>query len=42
MVKFAVGFVLGIIVGQIGFQGLVRLLDHGVNQVQEQAQAISK
>jgi hypothetical protein len=40
--KFIIGFVLGIVVGQIGFSGLARMLDRGVNMVQQQAQEVSK
>lgn len=40
--KFAVGFVLGIVVGQIGFSGRARTMDRGVDMVQQQAQGVAK
>lgn len=40
--KFVVGFVLGIVVGQVGFQGMARIMDRGVSAVQEQAQEVAK
>jgi len=40
--KFVIGFVLGIVVGQIGFAGLARIMDRGVDMVQQQAQEVAK
>jgi len=40
--KFIIGFVVGIIVGQVGFAGVARMLDHGVNAVQRQAQEVAR
>jgi hypothetical protein len=41
-VKFVIGFVLGIVVGQVGFSGVARIMDRGVSAVQEQAQEVAK
>ncbi len=38
MTKFFAGFVLGIIVATIGFSGMARLLDSGVEAVKEKSQ----
>jgi hypothetical protein len=40
--KFAIGFVLGIVVGQVGFAGVARMLDRGVDVIQQQAQEATK
>jgi hypothetical protein len=40
--KFIIGFVMGIVVGQIGFGGMARVMDRGVNMVQQQAQEVVK
>jgi hypothetical protein len=37
MTKFLVGFILGIIVATVGFSGIAKLLDNGVNKVKEVA-----
>lgn len=40
--KFLVGFVLGIVVATVGFQGVTRILDRGVEVVQQQAQEVAR
>ncbi len=40
--KFVIGFVLGIVVGQIGLAGLARIMDRGVDMVQQQAQEVAR
>jgi hypothetical protein len=40
--KFVIGFVLGIVVGQIGFAGVARLMDRGVDTVKQQAQEVAQ
>jgi hypothetical protein len=35
--KYFVGFILGIIVATVGFSGIAKLLDNGVNKVKEVA-----
>jgi hypothetical protein len=42
MTKFVVGFVLGVIVATIGFSGVARLLDSGVEVVKEKSQELAK
>ena len=42
MTKIAIGFVLGVIVATIGFGGVARLLDRGVETVKTQAQQFSQ
>ncbi len=37
MTKFIAGFVLGIVVATVGFSGIAKLLDNGVNKVKEVA-----
>ncbi len=40
--KFIIGFVLGVVIGQVGFYGVVRIMDQGVSTVQQQATELSK
>jgi hypothetical protein len=40
--KFIVGFVLGMVVATVGFSGVARIMDHGVETVKTQAQELSK
>lgn len=35
MFKLFVGFILGIVVATVGFSGIARMLDNGVNKVKE-------
>ena len=42
MVKFAVGFVLGIVVATVGFSGVAKMMDSGVQQVQSVAKEAAK
>jgi len=42
MTKFFVGFILGVIVATIGFSGVARLLDSGVDVVKEKSQELAK
>ena len=42
MTKFVAGFVLGVIVATIGFSGVARLLDSGVEVVKEKSQELAK
>jgi hypothetical protein len=42
MTKFFAGFVLGVIVATIGFSGVARLLDSGVEVVKEKSQELAK
>jgi hypothetical protein len=42
MTRFIVGFVLGVVVSTIGFTGLARVADRGVEQLKESSQEVSK
>lgn len=42
MSKFFVGFILGVVVATIGFSGVARLLDSGVDVVKEKSQELAK
>ena len=42
MTKFIVGFVLGVVVSTIGFTGLARVADRGVEQLKESSQEVAK
>jgi hypothetical protein len=38
MSKLLIGFILGIVVSTVGFSGIARMLDNGVNKVKEVSQ----
>jgi len=40
--KYLIGFILGIAVGQIGFSGVAKVLDRGVTTVQKYAEETAK
>lgn len=42
MTKFFAGFILGIVVATVGFTGIAKLLDNGVNKVKEVASEQAK
>ena len=42
MTKFMFGFVLGVIVSTIGFAGLARVADRGVEHLKETSQEVAK
>jgi hypothetical protein len=42
MSKFLTGFVLGIVVSTIGFSGLARMADRGVDQLKQTSQEVAK
>ena len=42
MTKLIIGFVLGVVVSTIGFGGVARLLDRGVDTVKTQAQDLAR
>lgn len=35
MTKLLIGFILGVVVATVGFSGIARVLDNGVNKVKE-------
>jgi len=40
--KILIGFILGVIVSTVGFSGITRILDHGVETVKNQSQELAK
>lgn len=38
MTKFLVGFIFGIVVSTVGFSGIAKIADNGVNKVKEVTQ----
>ena len=38
MIKFIAGFLCGVIVATVGFSGVAKLLDNGVNKVKDTVQ----
>jgi hypothetical protein len=42
MTKFIVGFVLGIVVASVGFSGIARIADKGVQQIQTQSKELAQ
>jgi hypothetical protein len=42
MIKLFIGFVLGIVVASVGFGGIARMLDRGVDEIKTQSVEIAK
>lgn len=42
MIKLIVGFVLGVVVASVGFSGITRILDAGVNTIQTQSRELAR
>jgi len=42
MSKLLVGFVLGLVVATVGFSGVARILDNGIETVKTQSKELSK
>ena len=40
--RFITGFILGLIVATVGFSGVARMLDNGVEKVKTQSQELAK
>jgi hypothetical protein len=40
--RFITGFVLGLIVATVGFSGVARMLDNGIDHVKTQSQELAK
>jgi hypothetical protein len=38
MSKLLIGFILGVVVATVGFSGIAKMLDNGVNKVKEVSQ----
>jgi len=42
MTKILIGFVIGVVVATVGFSGIARLLDRGVQTIQEQTKELAQ
>jgi hypothetical protein len=42
MGKLIIGFVLGLVVASVGFSGIARIMDRGVQQIQTQSKELAQ
>jgi len=42
MTKFIIGFVVGVVVATVGFSGITRVLDRGVQTIQQQSKELAQ
>jgi len=42
MFKIFIGFVLGLIVATVGFSGIARIMDHGVETIKNQSKELAQ
>lgn len=42
MIKFAIGFVLGLAVATVGVSGIARIVDSGVHSIQKSAEELAR
>ena len=42
MIKLIVGFILGLIVSQVGFRGIAKMLDNSVDKAKTQVEILAK
>ena len=40
--RFVTGFILGLIVATVGFSGVARMVDNGIDRVKAQSQELAK
>jgi hypothetical protein len=40
--RILIGFILGLIVATVGFSGIAKMLDRGVEQIKTQSQELAK
>ena len=40
--KLIIGFVLGLVVATVGFSGVARMVDNGIDRVKTQSQELAK
>ena len=40
--NFVYGFIFGLIVSTVGFSGVARMMDHGIETVKSQAQTLAR
>ena len=42
MTKLLIGFILGLVVASVGFSGIARMLDRGVQTIQTQSKELAQ
>jgi capsular polysaccharide biosynthesis protein len=42
MIKIIIGFLLGVVVATVGFSGIARLLDNGVQSIQQTSKELAQ
>ena len=42
MSKLIIGFILGLVVATVGFSGVARILDHGIDTVKTQSKELAQ
>jgi hypothetical protein len=42
MIKLIIGFILGMVVGQVGFGGIAKILDNSVEKAKTQVETLAK
>lgn len=42
MIKFVAGFVVGLVVASVGFSGIARIMDRGVQEIQNQSKELAQ
>lgn len=42
MIRVLIGFILGLVVATVGFGGVAKMLDRGVDQIKTQSQEMAK
>lgn len=42
MIKFIIGFVAGLVVASVGFAGIARMLDRGVDTIQQTSKELAQ
>jgi hypothetical protein len=42
MIKFLAGFVVGLVVASVGFSGIARIMDRGVQTIQDQSRELAQ
>ena len=42
MIKLIIGFILGMVVGQVGFGGIAKILDNSVQKAKTQVETLAK
>jgi hypothetical protein len=40
--KYLIGFIAGVIVATVGFNGIAKILDRGVSEIQNQTKELAK